>query len=213
MTVLNESNTELLSELELGARKPRKVQVRRQTQGTVEERLASAKLDQAVVVAVGARDREHENRIAELRDEHARELENREQLGYELGATAGRSEAAAEYDDSFDDQVNSRVCDRERRMPWSVGVVIAGEQHRILQALADWLDGKPARDGKCVMNVQEFARIMKMPYFPEYTAAPDPITRHNCEEPPAVARNEGFSIAGDNFSPFWKYYLEQLNQD
>ncbi len=207
MTVLNGSTSELLSELELDARKPRKVQVRRQTGQTVDERLAEAQVAKAVEAAVLGERTANEITLAVKMAEAQTALDTAVENSRAAGVVEGRREADLEYDDSFDDEMNSRICDRDAALPWSVGVIVAGEQHRILQALADYLDGfdQPG------LNAEGFARRLGMPYYPEYTTAPDPITRHNCEAPPGT-KAEGNTLAQDNFSPFWIYYVKQLDQ-
>lgn len=207
MTVLNESNAQLLSELELGARKPRRVKVRRQTQATVDERLGEAKTAQAVEAAVRSCEDVHCQTISTMESEHEIALDAVRVEARADGVTEGQRLASAELDESFEDDVNSRVCDHDRKLPWSVGVIIAGEQHRILQALADYLDGFD----QPTLTATGFARTIGMPYFPERTPSPDAVTQHNCELPPET--NAVRKLPQDNFTPHWIYYADQLDKD
>ena len=100
-------------------------------------------------------------------------------------------------------------------MPWSVGVVVAGEQHRILQALADWLEGFDGRInyGSGHEAATCFAKEgLSMPYFPEYTRAPDPLCAETCEPPPGQL-DTGESLNEMSFTPHWRYYIRQLGDD
>lgn len=140
-----------------------------------------------------------------LKSQHIIDVNEANCQGYDKGVTQGRAELTDEHEDQFDDDVNSRICDRERHLPWAVGVIVAGEQHRILQALADYLDefDQPG------LSARGFAHRLQLPWYPEYTRAPDPITHHNCERPPKRGSQEDDM----NISPYWTYYLEQLDED
>jgi hypothetical protein len=208
MTVLDKSSNELLSELELAAAKPRRLTIQRKAQASIDDSLVAAKVHQQLQVATAAVEARFHDQHNELIHNHETALSEAREESYRTGLEDGRRSQASELDESFEDDVNSRICDRDRKLPWAVGVIVAGEQHRILQALADWLDEVDQPE----LNASTFAfRALNIPWYPERTPAPDPVDKHNCEEPPITRSDQ--KLGEIHFPPHWIYYADQLAQD
>jgi hypothetical protein len=145
--------------------------------------------------------------------DHNRKLDECRTTAHDEGVERGKDIAMADYEAMLDESVNNRLCDNERDIPWPVGVMMAGEQHRILQALAEEMGSAFA---------QKFARTLGIIHFPENLDAPSAVTYRNCEPPPKPVERDstGKQIELDNgdarlpgYTDYWKYYLRQLDDN
>jgi hypothetical protein len=182
----------------------RRIQVGRGKK-TLADATTEAAIQDAVSRATADLEQEHERAMEVLRGQAMADVEAaREEADLE-GYRRGERDALENYDAMLNDSIAERLCNTEELMPWPVGVVIAGEQHRILQTLAD-IDERAA---------DTLRRRLGIPYIPRYIDAPD--AADDTEAPPAFTHAEP-GVAPDaailpGFSPFWKYYLRQLDTD
>jgi len=195
----------------------RRVQVGRRTTESLNKGLENARTAEAVVAARKEMAEQFDTVQKERKEQHLNEIAVAEQTCLEQGIKQGKDIAMADYEAQLDESVNNRLCDNSRDHPWPVGVIIAGEQHRILQALADWLD---ELDAPPCYSPTEFGRRLGIIHAPTYLDAPSAVTFRNCEEPPKhIDRDQkGRQIqleSGDaklpGYSEHWKYYLRQLD--
>lgn len=188
----------------------RRVTVARTSQDSLNKRLEGARMEEALAAQKARLVQEQADQKGELLHQHSKELVDARNAALDDGIDQGKKLAMEDYEAMLDESVNNRLCDNDRNIPWPVGVMIAGEQHRILQALAEWKGSETA---------QEFGRHLGIIHFPENLDAPSAVTYRNCEEPPKhIERDQkGNQVElehGDSklpgYSDHWKYYLRQL---
>lgn len=194
----------------------RRVSVRRAAPDALNKRLETARTEEAVVAARKAMAEQVEEARALIQARHNSELCEARNAALDDGIEQGKTLAMADYDNMLDESVNNRLCDNERDLPWPVGVIIAGEQHRILQALAEYLDDADIPG----LTAKRFATRLGIIWFPAYLDAPSAVTFRNCEEPP---KHKDYDQKGNQielesgeaklpgYSEHWKYYLRQLD--
>ncbi len=194
----------------------RRVQVGRRTTESLNKGLESARTAEAVVAVRKEMAEQFDAVRLKKEQEFAVLLTAEKVMAHDEGMVQGRDLEKQDYEAQLDESVNNRLCDNNRDHPWPVGVIIAGEQHRILQALAEWL----IEYDQPGLNAQAFARRLGIQHIPMHLDAPSAVTFRNCEEPPKhIDRDQrGKQIqleSGDaklpGFTEHWKYYLRQLD--
>ena len=194
----------------------RRVTVARTAPESLNKRLEGARMEEALAAQRDMLVQELAYQKGELLHQHSKELVEARNAALDDGIEQGKAIAMTDYDNMLDESVNNRLCDNERDLPWPVGVIIAGEQHRILQALADYLD-----DGGVAGSLaQRFAAHLGILHAPIYLDAPSAVTFRNCEEPPKVKEydqkgNQTELEQGEaklpGYTSHWQYYLRQLD--
>lgn len=194
----------------------RRVTVARTAPESLNKRLEGARMEEALAAQRDRLVQEQAHQKGELLHQHSKELVEARNAALDDGIEQGKAIAMTDYDNMLDESVNNRLCDNERDLPWPVGVIIAGEQHRILQALADYLD-----DGGVAGSLaQRFAAHLGIINAPIYLDAPSAVTFRNCEEPPKVKEydQKGNQIELEQgeaklpgYTSHWQYYLRQLD--
>jgi len=208
----DENTSKTLSEVASAVIAKRRVSVRRKTAESLNKRIGGARLEEAVIQARKEM-AEQFDEVQEIRkQEHLVALAEVKEEWQAVGVKQGQELERQDYDSKLDESVNNRLCDNARDIPWPVGVMIAGEQHRILQALADSEGNEVAL---------RFARVLGIIHAPVYLDAPSSVTHRNCEQPPKhidkdqrgkqIQLEEGEAKL-PGYTEHWKYYLRQIDE-
>lgn len=193
----------------------RRVQVGRKTDATLNKRLEGVRMQEALDQQRAILEKLSDAREEEARATYGTDLEAAKVQSHEAGVKRGREVAMENYEAMLEESINNRLCDNDRDIPWPVGVMMAGEQHRILQALAEWL----CMYDQPGLNAQAFGRHIGVLHYPEYLDAPSAVTYKNCAAPPKhIDRDQkGKQMELEqnesklpDYSEHWKYYLRQL---
>ena len=214
------SNDKVLSESTSAPTVKRRVQVGRRTSESLNKRLEGARMEEALESQREIMDGIAEARVNELTVTHDLALTEAQDTAHANGVTHGKILAMENYESMLDESVDNRLCDNDRDIPWPVGVMMAGEQHRILQALAEWVECEHGFHGNPEQLAQAFARHLGIIHFPENLDAPSAPTYRNCKPPPkAIDRDQkGKQMELEHnecklpgYTEHWQYYLRQLD--
>lgn len=210
------SNGKVLSESTSAPTAKRRVQVGRKTSDSLNKRLEGARMNEALNDQAKRLNLAAEADRAQLTVKYDEGVAKARDESHASGVEHGKALAMENYESMLDESVDNRLCDNDRDIPWPVGVMMAGEQHRILQALAEWLDRFDQPD----ITAEAFGKYLGVIHAPSYLDAPSAPTYRNCVAPPKhIDRDQqGKQMELEHnetklpgYTEHWKYYLRQLD--
>lgn len=186
----------------------RLIHVRKRENGDLMDQVLAAMLAEKLEMHVKETVAEHKQEMKNQSEMHKVALLNERTEAHATGYADGRREAKDEQGPHFEKLVADRLCEDDMMLPWPVGVIVAGEQHRILQALADYCDR-----GDLDFPVERFYKdALALPHVPLRMDSPEPVNTDNCDAPP-LPDDGNYKWCFPNMDEFWRYYLWQSTAD